>query len=291
VLEIGAEMATDISKERFAEIEKLALAAGLEPYDVHFFEVPTSLIYEVASYGLPTRYSHWSFGKVHQYQRTQGEMGYAKIYELIINNNPSFAFLDKNNTATSDLLICAHCIGHSSFFRNNIMFQEADESNMIQVAKQHADIIDKFRKDYGDDEVDEWIDLALALDSHIDTHKGRHRERYPDRHVEYTERTPTKWEDVACREPKPLTTKRVKGLHIPPHPERDILWFLAEYGNLESWQKRILEIVRRESILLFSSISYKNYERRLGMHARIHFCIDRSRLYSLQRFSRRLFIL
>jgi len=106
-------MASDIMKERFDEIERLAVAAGLKPFDVQFFEVPTSFIYEVASYGLPTRYSHWSFGKVHQYQRTQGEMGFSKIYELILNNDPSYAFLDKNNTMTSNLMICAHCLAHS----------------------------------------------------------------------------------------------------------------------------------------------------------------------------------
>jgi stage V sporulation protein R len=250
-------MATNKQKERFAELERLALAAGLEPYDVHFFEVPVEIIYEVASYGLPTRYSHWSFGKVYQYQRTQGEMGFSKIYELILNNNPSYAFLDKNNTDTTNLLVAAHCFAHSDFFRNNIMFRECGEESMIQVAKRHADIIDRYRQDYGDNEVDDWLDIALALERHIDIYKGLRRKRYEKRHVAYEERSRKPYEDVAGGESEPLVKKIVRNIHIPPKPEKDILWFLLEYSNLEPWQKQIFEIVRRESYYFYPQFRTK----------------------------------
>ena len=248
----------DILKERFGEIERLAAAVGLKPYDICYFEVPASLITEVASYGLPTRYSHWSFGKVHQYQRMQGEMGYSHIYELILNNDPSYAFLDKDNSDTGNLLIAAHCLGHSHFFKNNIMFQQCGETNMVQIAKRHADLIDQYRKEYGDDEVDEWLDLALALEQHVDIYKGLKRQRYPQRHIEYQERTQTKWEDIVDEKKlKPVVKKTTKGIYVPPEPEKDILWFLSEYANLEPWQKNIFLIVRRESYYFFPQFKTK----------------------------------
>ncbi len=243
-------MATNKTKDRFREIEELALAAGLKHYDVQFFEVPTSVIYEVASYGLPTRYSHWSFGRVYQYQKTQGEMGHSKIYELILNNNPSYAFLDTSNTETINLMIAAHCYAHSDFFANNIMFREAREENMVQVARRHADSIDQYRKDYGDDEVDEWLDVALSLERHIDVYKKFKRSRYEKRHIEFQERSIGEWEDLVPNE-EPLVKKVVVGTHLPPRPEKDLLWFLTEYANLEDWQKRIFEIVRRESYYFY----------------------------------------
>lgn len=243
-------MATDKMRERFKEIEALARSAGLRPYDIHFFEVPTSVIYEVASYGLPTRYSHWSFGRVYQYQKAQGEMGHSKIYELILNNNPSYAFLDINNTETINLMIAAHCFSHSDFFANNIMFRQADEQNMIQVARRHASFIEQCRKDYGDDEVDEWLDIALALERHIDVHKKFKRTRYPKRQIEYQDRAIGEWEDL-IPEVEPLVKKTVKGNFLPPYPEKDLLWFLSEYANIEDWQKRIFEIVRRESYYFY----------------------------------------
>ena len=593
-------MASDELKKRFDELERLAYGAGLKPYDIHYFEVPADIINQVASYGLPVRYSHWSFGRSYENQKNQSEMGFSKIYELIINNNPSYAFLDNRNTNTDNLLICAHCylpgtyvqtcdgvkviesvqegdvvfthignkqavsptsrrydgevitlqagsysftqtldhqlyvikinstnrktfksrqsscaqtdngghepewveagdiksgdylvvnkpkigldklkifdvpveytdaesnvlisvdadfgelvglylsnerigstgqmefcfneesninenlsdihisdflhkklhfpsgekglpwnwlhdtsveflrgvligylrgsginsqsdtveytsmssilamqiqqigmlmgiyfgispshdnfnnknlsfngvasdiydnkarlmlgipereinhnwsdvvesddafyvkvkstsiadysgtvyclnvqedhsftlvngivthncIGHSDFFANNIMFKQANESDMVQVAKLHADNINDFRKEYGDDEVDEWLDIALALERHIDPHKGRRRTRYPNRHTEYQERKPDPWEDFIVDPPnkRPLIKKVVKNSHIPPKSEKDILWFLAEYSNMENWQKRIFEIVRRESYYFF----------------------------------------
>ena len=247
----------DKTRDRFAEIERLAYAAGLEPYDLCYFNVPASVIYEVASYGLPTRYSHWSFGRVYEQQRTQGEMGMSKIYELVLNNDPSYAFLDKNNPETINLLICAHVLGHSDFFKNNVMFKQANETSMIQVAKRHAEIIDNYRKDYGEDEVDHWLDIALALERHIDVYKGRKREKYPPRNIEYKERTPTEWEDIVDRVRKPLVEKQLKGVYLPPRPERDILWFLTEYSNLENWQKRIFEIVRRESYYFYPQYKTK----------------------------------
>lgn len=637
-------MASDILKKRFDEIERLAYAAGLNPYDIHYFEVPADIIYQVASYGLPVRYSHWSFGRQYEHQKNQGEMGFSKIYELIINNNPSYAFLDDRNTDTTNLLICAHCylpgtfvqtedgikpiedvksgdyvyshenrrckvknptwnvtesevvsiqagsykftqtsdhklyairtspddrkkyrswknafnnvnyhpqwvesgnlkpgdflivnkpkrlqqscgerqpeclaiqipikktlwkqkfdeylevlmdedfgelvglylaegyarakgqmglcfsgdetqlhdrsvelvsryfdltsrikhsstqnastvefneiciaaylreklghscydkhlpeewmngtsisflrgvlrgfllgdgtksqprtmgftttssklaiqmqqigmhlgiffginprdkstpdqpraisfdgsangiydnkvrellglpvreisrtwsgvvegvdcfyvkinevsseeysgmvyclnveedhsfplangiithncLGHADFFANNIMFKEANEPDMVQVAKLHADNISEFRKEYGDDEVDEWLDIALSLERHIDPYKGRRRKRYPTRHTEFQERKPDQWEDIVTpSEKKPLIKKVLKNSYIPPNPEKDILWFLSEYSGMEDWQKRIFEIVRRESYYFFPQFRTK----------------------------------
>jgi len=243
-------MASNLIKDRFKEIERLAHAAGLRHYDVQFFEVPTSVIYEVASYGLPTRYSHWSFGRVYQYQKTQGEMGHSKIYELILNNNPSYAFLDTTNTDTINLMIAAHCFGHSDFFANNVMFKQASEENMVQVAKRHAEMIDQYRKDYGDDEVDEWLDVALALERHIDVYKKLRRARYPKRHIQFKERDIGEFEDLVPND-EPLVKKTAEGTHLPPHPEKDLVWFLSEYSNMEEWQRRIFDIVRRESYYFY----------------------------------------
>ncbi len=252
-------MISDRLKERFIEIEKLAKGAGLDPYDVHFFQVPASIIYEVASYGLPTRYSHWSFGRVYQHQKTQGEMGMSKIYELILNNDPSYAFLDKNNTDTINLLVAAHCYAHSDFFKNNVMFRECGETQMVDRARMHADFVDGCRRDFGDEEVDKWLDIALSLERHIDVHKGLNRKPYPKRHVEYKKRPTTEWEDVVhiAEDIPPLMEKTIKGLHIPPAPERDLLWFLSEYSSMESWQKRIFEIVRRESYYFYPQFRTK----------------------------------
>lgn len=245
-------MSTELLKERFAEIERLALAAKLDPFDVHFFEVPAPVIWQTASYGLPTRYSHWSFGRIYQYQKAQGEMGFSRIYELILDNDPSLAFLDKNNTNTTNLFIAAHCYAHSDFFKNNSMFQKIDETQMVNVAKRHAVIIEQFRDDYGDDVIDEWLDVALALEHHIDIFKGRRRKRYAARRAVYKEREVKLHEDIVhINDKAPLIQKVIEGIHIPPRPERDLLWFMSEYASMEPWQQKIFEMVRREAYYFY----------------------------------------
>ncbi len=43
----------------------------------------------------------------------------------------------------------------------------------------------------------------------------------------------------------------MKNVYLPPQPEKDLLWFLSEYSNLEDWQRQIFDIVRRESYYFF----------------------------------------
>lgn len=240
-------MATDVMKDRIRELERLARAAGLKPYQTHFFEVPTRIITTVASYGLPTRYSHWSFGRAYEHQCSEAEMGRSKIYELILNNDPAYAFLDKSNTDTANLLVAAHCLAHSDFFANNMLFQQIGETSFVDVGKKHAAIIEQFKKDFGDEVVDDWLDIALSIERHIDIHKGLNRPKYLGHRIVYEEREKKPWEDLYDSELDPVFEKKVAGIYLPPKPERDLLWFLSEYASLEPWQRRILEIVRRES--------------------------------------------
>ena len=71
---------------------------GLDPVPTHFEMVPASIMYEFASYSLPGRFSHWTHGKAYHRQKMQYDFGLSKIYEMVVNTNPSNAFLmDKNN--------------------------------------------------------------------------------------------------------------------------------------------------------------------------------------------------
>jgi stage V sporulation protein R len=37
------------------------------------------------------------------------------------------------------------------------------------------------------------------------------------------------------------------GDSIPSYPEKDLLWFFAQYAPIEPWERDILEIIREES--------------------------------------------
>jgi len=45
------------------EIAEVARGFGLDFYPMRFEIVPADVLYTFGAYGMPTRYSHWSFGK------------------------------------------------------------------------------------------------------------------------------------------------------------------------------------------------------------------------------------
>ena len=91
-----------------------------------------SMIGHMAYHGMPTHYNHWSYGK--QFERTHQmyNLGAEGLpYELIINSDPSIAYLMRENPLYLQILIMCHCVGHSDFFKNNRMFSKTNPENVV----------------------------------------------------------------------------------------------------------------------------------------------------------------
>src|SRR5687768_3877837 len=106
-----------------ARIYELAHQFKLDPYPIHWEVVPASIMYEFGAYGLPGRFSHWTHGKAYASMKTMYDYGLSKIYELVVNTDPCYAFLMENNQPIQNKLIVAHVIGHCDFFKNNTYFR------------------------------------------------------------------------------------------------------------------------------------------------------------------------
>src|SRR3954469_25309732 len=108
------------------EIWEIALDLGYDPYPIHFEVVPVHIIYELGSYSLPARFSHWTFGRDYHRQKTSYEYGMSKIYEIVFNTDPCQAFLMDSNSMLSHKFVVAHVLGHNDFFKNNVYFEHTD---------------------------------------------------------------------------------------------------------------------------------------------------------------------
>jgi len=93
-----------------AIIGKQADEFGLDPYPTHFEVVPQHVIYELGAYGLPARFSHWTFGRDYHRQKTSYEYGLSKIYEIVFNTDPCQAFLVEDNSMLSHKFVVAHVL-------------------------------------------------------------------------------------------------------------------------------------------------------------------------------------
>ncbi len=242
-------------EDRVNEIERLARDLGLRPFNTYFEVIPLDIMHEIAAYGLPTRARHWSYGKVYNHHKIHGQMGLSKIYEIVLNNDPCYAFLLDSNDETDNLLVAAHVFAHSDFFRNNVYF-DGSNRNMVNEAVEHARRIDEYIERYGLDRVEHVMDIGFALDRHIDPHKGLHRKRYPDRQVVEKETHAAPYADLFDEKQLAVTTE-VVGDKLPPHPEKDLLWFLANYAPIEPWERDVLEIIREESYYFFPQFETK----------------------------------
>src|SRR6266446_6438824 len=50
------------------------------------------------------------------------DYGLSKIYEMVINNDPCYAYLMRCNHTVDQKLVMAHVYGHGDFFKNNAYF-------------------------------------------------------------------------------------------------------------------------------------------------------------------------
>ena len=76
----------------------------------------------VAAYGgFPTRYPHWRFGMEYEQLSKGYEYGLSKIYEMVINNNPSYAYLLEANSIVDQKLVMAHVFGHVRLLQEQLL--------------------------------------------------------------------------------------------------------------------------------------------------------------------------
>jgi stage V sporulation protein R len=247
-------------EEYSAGLEALARKLGLDYYPVDFELAPESLMTEIAVYGLPVRMPHWSFGVRYIHQLVRQSMGHSRIFEVMFPGDPCHAYLMDGNTIAENTLVTAHVLGHADFSKNNALFARFHEqagANIIEMAAAHAHRIQQAIDESGVERVEAVLDAALALESHVDMDKELHRELYPTRADPKKEARKdafqTRFEQLPeTQAPAQETAEAPQRLPVPPHPEYDLLWFIAHYApDLEQWERDIFLSVRAESLYFY----------------------------------------
>lgn len=241
------------------QLETLAQQLGLDYYPVQFEEVPPSFMMEVAVYGLPVRMPHWSFGVRYIYQLIQHRMGHSRLFEVVFPGNPGRTYLARNNSLQENVLVMAHVLGHADFSKNNVLFRTSQEQvgyRIVEQAAAHARRIGEAIEQHGQERVEAVLDAALALETHIDTFQSLRRERYPEYEAQAADpaqdRFHTRYRELPGQDVAIGRKTQRRRARIPPEPERDLLWFIAQYApELEDWERDIFLAVRKESFYFY----------------------------------------
>src|SRR5687767_14887202 len=246
-------------EEYAGRIESLARRQGLDYYPVDFELAPQSLMTEIAVYGLPIRMPHWSFGVRYIHQLVRQSMGHSKIFEVMFPGDPCRAFLMDSNSLAENALVTAHVVGHADFSKNNQLFERFHQmagGNIIEKAATHAHRIQQAIDAVGLEKVEAVLDAALALESHLDVSGDLHRQRYPEFVAERKKPAASAFQQRFTELPGE-STPAVPAIgpvrtRVPPHPEYDLLWFIAHYApDLEQWERDIFLSVRAESLYFY----------------------------------------
>ncbi len=152
------------------QIEDYARGYGLDFFPTIFELVDADQLNAIAAYGgFPTRYPHWRFGMEYEQLSKGYHYGLQKIYELVINNDPCYAYLMRSNALTDQKLVMAHVYGHCDFFKNNYWFSQTNRKMMDEMAN-HGNRIRRYMDRFGVEEVEEFIDACLSIEDLIDIH-------------------------------------------------------------------------------------------------------------------------
>src|SRR5262245_6392524 len=150
------------------EIEGYARNFGLDFFPILYEVLDYKTMNEVAAYGgFPTRYPHWRFGMDYEQLSKSYEWGLSKIYEMVINNNPSYAYLLEGNSLVDQKTVMAHVCAHVDFFKNNYFFSKTNRK-MIDGMANHATRIRKQIERHGIEKVESFVDVCLCLENLID---------------------------------------------------------------------------------------------------------------------------
>ncbi|HYC77266.1 MAG TPA: SpoVR family protein [Planctomycetota bacterium] len=250
-------------------IRDAAREEGLDFFETIFEILPADALNEVAAYGgFPTRYPHWRHGMEYEHLSKGYRYGLSKIYELVINNDPCYAYLMSGNSLVEQKLVMAHVYGHCDFFKNNAWFAHTDR-RMIDRMANHAVRVRVHMDRHGQSTVEDFLDRALSIDNLIDLH-GLYA---PPKEPERPPVDPDEADDEALRtrelkklrskdymdpfiNPKEFLERKRRRMEeeaerkrrFPSEPDRDVMRFLIENAPLERWERELLEQVRDEAV-------------------------------------------
>jgi stage V sporulation protein R len=258
-------------EEAVEKITEQARKFGLDFYNMFFEICPADVLYTFGAYGMPTRFSHWTFGKAYHKMKTFYDYNLSRIYELVINTDPCYAFLLEGNSLIQNKLVIAHVLAHSDFFKNNVHFQKTAK----YMVESMASAAQRFREDelkYGKDKVEAFLDAVISIQEHIDPYGEK--SRGPEEKKQRKKKNGGLKKDCTGGFPKQETPyddlwkldklqiecpgEKEESKKFPEKPQKDLLLFIMEHArDLEEWQRDIISVIRQEMLYFWPQMKTK----------------------------------
>ncbi len=225
------------------ELWALACHQGLDPWPTRFDVVTAEALVELAAYGAPGRFQHWSHGKAYQRLKSQQRLGLVQHFELVVPSDPCQAFLLDANDALTNLVVVAHVLGHADFFAHNAHFQAVGLLPAERV-HLHGQRLWAYAQRHGPGEVERLLDALLMVEGFVEPvgqapavatrREDQRRDRFWDLGQRPVPREPLRRE------------------------EHDLLRYILEHAeHLAEWQRDVVAMVREEALFFRPQLKTK----------------------------------
>ncbi|KPV45724.1 stage V sporulation protein R [Alicyclobacillus ferrooxydans] len=218
------------------------------------------------------------------------DFGLSRIYELVINSDPCYAFLLDGNSLLQNKTVSAHVLAHCDFFKNNTAFSRTSR-DMVDRMASNAERIRGYELEYGRKRVEALLDAGMAVQEHVDptlhgsrgraAAEQRRRASMAQRRAESdgggTAASSTGsalsrrgysdlWDLDSGLEKGPGTSGQPSKTDSPGSgrrknptmPQKDIMLFLIENSStLEEWERDVLSLLREEMLYFWPQIETK----------------------------------
>lgn len=247
----------DADLERLArfdeKIQEVAREFGLDFFPQEFDVVPAQKMLEILAYRFPVNISHWSFGRDYEREKTKYEYGFGIPYEVVLNSNPSRAYLMNTNPFAVQVMVMAHVYAHNDFMKNNFHFRPT-RRDILPSASEAAIRFQKYEKRYGLEEVEHVVDAGLSIELNIDPDFFIREESEEDQRERLSAspqkpETPGPYDDLITRREVEGYPKDHYNKRTPLEPERDVLLYILNHSPkpLKEWEKDVLSVIRDQS--------------------------------------------
>ena len=149
------------------KIKTIAEEFGLDFFPQEFDVVSAEKMLEILAYHFPVNFSHWSFGRDYEREKTKYEHGFGIPYELVLNSNPSRAFLMNTNPFPVQVMVMAHVYAHNDFMKNNFHFKPT-RRDILPAASEASIRFQEYEKRYDPESIEHLMDAGLSIELNID---------------------------------------------------------------------------------------------------------------------------
>ena len=242
-------------------IVELVQRVGLDPFPQEFEVCDHEDMLSYMGYsGMPSHYPHWSFGKNFEKLKTLYEYGVNGLpYEMVINSNPSIAYLMRDNTLALQVLTIAHVYGHNDFFKNNFTFRSTRAEYTIESFKGHANRVRQYIEDpsIGLEKVESILDAAHALSLQCRRNLAIKKPSIAEeREMKVYEATPRADPFGAIHRRQEQAAPDLN--KEPLYADEDLLLFIRDHNRqFAEWEKDLLTIVHEQARYFVPQIETK----------------------------------